>query len=156
MARKLEVDPQSLAVITFTWTEDKRPRTATVQLTAEGIDLDRVLDLLVAGFESSTDPVYTATAGEVIERVVRVRRPPAPKPDRPGKPIIGTLPEHDQVRPVNPGPPGKPIVGPLPETPSNPGGAPMLPAPRRPDPRGLDAAPDAAAKQQAAGEAGQQ
>ncbi|MDN5929495.1 MAG: hypothetical protein L0I24_00250 [Pseudonocardia sp.] len=82
----VEVQPLASAAVVIAWFEGNRARTGTVTVTADGVELDAALDLLVDGLEASTDPVYTVEVGVIVERTERVKKPRKPSTDN-GLPV---------------------------------------------------------------------
>jgi hypothetical protein len=87
------------AQLTVSWSDGQSTKTGTVMMSSVGIDLDEVLDALVAGLKATTDRDYTVESSEIAEMVTRqpiaprgaVRpvvqvRQSKPRPDRPRTP----------------------------------------------------------------------
>ena len=66
-------DVASLAV---SWMEGRDAKAAVVRITAEGVELDEVLDALVTGLKATTDRAYVIEAAEVAEVI---KRQPVPR-----------------------------------------------------------------------------
>jgi len=66
------------ARVQLSWLDERKTLTGTVTVEAEGIEIDEVLDALLAGLAATSDRVYTIEAAEITELV---SRKPTPRAD---------------------------------------------------------------------------
>lgn len=69
----IDANPPAMAQVSFTWPGGR----GAITLTADGLSIDTAAELVAAGLEASTSPVYVVTRSRVNERTTKDRERPA-------------------------------------------------------------------------------